>query len=143
MMRAAIVLGLVAGLTFAARSFLPPGVTITGSGAALAFGFLLLAALQTGRIFHSLRLPHLTGFLLCGAVFGPEVLGLITPAMIQDLALVKKVAVALIAGCELNFGRLRPKIKSIGLISFMGLVAAVLCLFPFIFLVSERLPFMA
>lgn len=146
MIRAAIVLGLVVGVSFAARSFQVDSTALTGSGAALAFGFLLLSALQTGRIFHSLHLPHLTGFLLCGAIFGPEVLGLITPAMIQDLAIVKKVAVGLIAltaGCELNFGKLRPKIKSIGLISFMGLVAAVLCLFPFLFLVSERLEFMA
>jgi Kef-type K+ transport system membrane component KefB len=143
--RAVIVLALVIGLSFAARSFQVDSTAITGSGAALAFGFLLLAALQTGRIFHALHLPHLTGFLLCGAVFGPEVIGLITRPMIQDLALVKKVAVGLIAltaGCELNFKKLRPQIKSIGLISLGGLVFSIACLFPFIFLVSGRLEFM-
>jgi Kef-type K+ transport system membrane component KefB len=83
--------------------------------------------------------------LLCGAVFGPEVIGLITRPMIQDLALVKKVAVGLIAltaGCELNFQKLRPQIKSIGLISLAGLVFAIACLFPFFFLLSGRLEFM-
>ncbi len=145
MTRAVIVLALVVGLSFAARSFLVDSTTITGSGATLAFGFLLLSALQTGRIFHALRLPHLTGFLLCGAIFGPEVLGLITPAMIQDLALVKKVAVGLIAltaGCELNFSKLRPKIASIGLISVFGLAFAGACLFAFFFLLSKRISFM-
>ncbi|MCK6587614.1 MAG: cation:proton antiporter [Polyangiaceae bacterium] len=145
MVRAVIVLALVVGLSFAARSFLVDSTAITGSGAALALGFLLLSALQTGRIFHALHLPHLTGFLLCGAVFGPEVIGLITPAMLQDLALVKKVAVGLIAltaGCELNFAKLRPQIKSIGLISLAGLFFAVLCLFPFFFLISGHLEFM-
>jgi Kef-type K+ transport system membrane component KefB len=144
--RAAIVLALVSGLSFAARSFLTSTATVSGSGAALAFGFLLLAALQTGKIFHALRLPHLTGFLLCGAIFGPEVLRLITPAMIADLTLVKKVAVGLIAltaGCELNFAKLRPKIRSIGWISAFGLFLAALCIFGFIFGVSARLPFMA
>jgi Kef-type K+ transport system membrane component KefB len=145
MTRAAVVLALVIGLSFAARSFLVDSTTLTGSGAALAFGFLLLSALQTGRIFHALHLPHLTGFLLCGAIFGPEVIGLITPAMIQDLALVKKVAVGLIAltaGCELNFRKLRPQIKCIGLISFGGLLFAMICLFSFIFGLSGRIEFM-
>ena len=145
MTRAIFVLSLVAALTFAARSFLTDGTMLTGSGAALAFGFLLLAALQTGHIFHGLRLPHLTGFILCGAIFGPEVLGLLTKPMIADLSLVKNVAVGLIAltaGCELNFAKLRPKLKSIGFISTCGLVLAGICLFLFIFGVSTRLEFM-
>lgn len=145
MTRAVIVLSLVVGLSFAARSFLPDATALTGSGATLAFGFLLLCALQVGQIFHALRLPHLTGFLLCGAIFGPEVLGLITPTMIKDLGLVKRVAVGLIAltaGCELNFGKLRPKIWSIGCISVLGLVVSMAALFGFFFLVSERLAFM-
>jgi Kef-type K+ transport system membrane component KefB len=146
MTRAAIVLALVAALSFAARSFLTEGTNITGSGAALAFGFLLLAALQTGHIFHALRLPHLTGFILCGALFGPEVLGLLTHAMIKDLTIVKNVAVALIAltaGCELNFRKLAPKIKAIGLVSFFGMAFAGASIWGFFYLMSPRLEFMA
>lgn len=145
MTRATLVLILVAALSFAARSFLADTTTLTGSGATLAFGFLLLAALQTGHIFHGLKLPHLTGFILCGAIFGPEVLGLLTKPMIQDLSLVKKVAVGLIAltaGCELNFKKLAPKMKSIGLISTVGLLCGCLCLFTFFFAVSGKLEFM-
>jgi Kef-type K+ transport system membrane component KefB len=146
MIRAALVLALVAGISFAARSFLPASTTITGSGAALAFGFLLLAALQTGHIFHALRLPHLTGFILCGAIFGPEVLRLITPSMLADLTLVKKVAVGLIAlnaGCELNFAKLRPKIRSIGLVSVCGLATAFTLLFALFVFITTRLDFTA
>lgn len=146
MIRAALVLAFVASLSFAARSFLPANDPITGSGAALAFGFLLLAAIQTGHIFHALRLPHLTGFILCGAIFGPEVLRLITPSMIDDLALVKKVAVGLIAltaGCELNFARLRPKIRSIGIVATCGLLAAFVLLFGFFAAVMGRIEFTA
>jgi len=146
MIRAALVLALVAGLSFAARSYLPADQTLTGSGAALAVGFLLLAALQTGHIFHALRLPHLTGFILCGAVFGPEVLRLITPKMLDDLTLVKKVAVGLIAlnaGCELNFSKLRPKIRSIGVVSVFGLSFAFILLFGFFSIVLGHIDFTA
>lgn len=146
MIRAAFVLLLVAGISFAARSFLPADVTITGSGAALAFGFLLLAAMQTAHIFHELRLPHLTGFILCGALFGPEVLGLITPSMLNDLTLVKKVAVGLIAltaGCELNFASLWPKIRTIGALVVVSLVVCACFLFGFFYVISAYLPFTA
>lgn len=146
MIRAVFVLFLVAGISFAARSFLPASVTITGSGAALAFGFLLLAAMQTAHIFHELKLPHLTGFILCGALFGPEVLRLITPSMLNDLTLVKKVAVGLIAltaGCELNFGKLRSKIRSIGIVGACGLLAAFVLLFGLFSLVLGYLDFTA
>jgi Kef-type K+ transport system membrane component KefB len=141
--RAAFLLALLVALTYAARSF-TPGVEVTGgAGTALAFGFLLLAALQSGHIFHALGLPHLTGFLLCGAVFGPEALGLLTPGMVGELALVKRVAVgliALLAGCELNFKALKPRMKSIGLVSLFGLGAEAVLLFPLLFFLSPVLP---
>lgn len=146
MIRAIIVLCLVIGITFAARSFLPSGVTLTGSGAALAFGFLLLAALQTGHIFHALKLPHLTGFLLCGAIFGPQVLDLITEPMLKDLGLVKNVAVGLIAltaGCELNFRTLRPRIKSIGAVASLGILFSFIVLFSATFLAARYLSHVA
>lgn len=145
MIRPIVVLALVVGLAFSARSFLPEGTTITGSGATLAFGFLLLAALQTGQIFHALKLPHLTGFLLCGALAGPEALGLVTPAMVSDVVLIKKVAVGLIAlkaGCELNFQKLRPQLRSIGLLTLSALLVTVIFLFTLIFAFADYLPFM-
>ncbi len=145
MIRPIIVLALVVGLAFSARSFLPEGTTLTGSGAALAFGFLLLAALQTGQIFHGLKLPHLTGFLLCGALAGPEALGIVTPAMVGDVVLIKKVAVGLIAlkaGCELNFQKLRPQLRSITLLTLSALFITVIFLFSLIFTIADYLPFM-
>lgn len=144
MTRAMILLALIAALSFAARSFAPGGAIQAGSGAVLAFGFLLLAAVQTGHVFHGLRLPHLTGFILCGAVFGPEVLGLLTHEMVSDLTLVKKVAVGLIAlnaGCELNFKALRPRLKGIGAVSAAGLLCASLLLFGLFAWLTQRLPF--
>lgn len=144
MTRAMVLLALIAALSFAARSFAPGGATPAGSGAVLAFGFLLLAAVQTGHVFHGLRLPHLTGFILCGAVFGPEVLGLLTHEMVSDLTLVKKVAVGLIAlnaGCELNVKALAPRLRSIGFVSAGGLLCAFVLLFGLFSFLVQRLPF--
>jgi Kef-type K+ transport system membrane component KefB len=141
--RAAILLAIVAGLTLSARSFLPEGVS--GGGATmLAFGFLLLAALQTGHVFHELRLPHLTGFLLCGAVFGPELVGLLTKDMVADLAVIKRVAVGLIAlqaGCELNLRALRPRLRLVSAVGVFGFVAAFALLWGFFFVAARHLPY--
>ena len=146
MIRSAVVLALVSMVAFAARSFLPRTVTVTGSGAALAFGFLLIAAIELGRISNAIKLPNLTGYIVCGAVFGPEVLGLVTPAMLSDLGLVKKVAVgliALLAGCELNLRALRPRLASIGWISALYLPVTVLSLFVLFLALLPLMPFAA
>jgi Kef-type K+ transport system membrane component KefB len=145
MIRAAILLALVAGLVASARSFVPEGVTGDG-GAMLALGFVLLAALQAGHIFGALGLPHLTGFLLCGAFFGPEVMRLLTPDMVSDLALVKRVAVAMIAmsaGCELNLKKLRPRLRVVGATAAYGFLIAGGMLFAFIYFLLPELPFAA
>jgi Kef-type K+ transport system membrane component KefB len=143
MTRAFFLLALAVAVTYAARSFLPTGTAVTGSGAALAFGFLLIAAIQVGRMAHRIHFPHLTGYLLCGLVFGPEVLRLVTPRMVADLALVKGAAVgliALMAGCELNFRRIGPQIRAISLISICSIAGAAALLFVFFYWISGILP---
>ncbi|MBI2894744.1 MAG: sodium:proton exchanger [Deltaproteobacteria bacterium] len=144
MTRATILLALLAVLSFAARSFLPPGSEAAGSGAALAFGFLLLAAIQAGHVLKPLGMPQLTGFILCGAVFGPEILGLITPPMVHDLTVVKRVAVGLIAltaGCELNLRSLLPRMRSIVSVGAGALLMAFTLVFLLLLVLSFWLPF--
>lgn len=122
MIRGALVLAFIVALTIAARSFFPQDATTIGAaGAALGFGFILLAAIQTGHIFHALHLPHLTGYILCGAVVGPEILGFVNAQAVSDLGPMKRVAVGLIgllAGCELNVRDLKPRLRAI--VSFAG-----------------------
>ncbi len=141
--RSLLTLGVIVALTYATRSFIPRGAMVTGSGAALAFGFLLVAAVQMGHLFDRLRLPHLTGYILCGLLFGPELIGLVTTSMLADLALVKGTAVGLIAflaGCELNLRRLRPRLRAIGLISALSIGAALVLLFVLFYAVTFTLP---
>ncbi len=128
MIRSLLMLGVVAALMASARSFMPVG-DAGEAGVALGFGFVLIAAMQTGEIFAAMRLPRLTGYLVCGMLFGPAVTGLLTPSMVSGLRLVNGVAVGLIAltaGSELNFKQLRPRLRSVTLISAVALPATLL-----------------
>lgn len=143
MTRAIITISFVVALTYATRSFIPRGMTVTGSGAALALGFLLIVAVQAGYICDRLKMPRLTGYILIGILFGPEVAGLISAKMLPDLSLVKGTAVGLIAflaGCELNLKALRPKLKAIGTAAVLTMVAAALLLFGFFYALTYYIP---
>ncbi len=146
-MPAIIVLLVVAGLTHAARTFYASGQEPSAStGTALAFGFLLLAAFFAGKLFSLVRLPKLTGYICCGIIAGPSVLQLLSEPMVRSLGPVKGVAVCLIAltaGGELNFGRMRPLMRtvlwitfgSVGITAFLATIA--------LFVLRPWLPFMA
>ncbi|MFZ2493893.1 MAG: cation:proton antiporter [Thermoanaerobaculia bacterium] len=143
MFRASMNLAMILVLAYGARSFVPAGQTITGSGAALALGFLLIAAIQIAHLADAVHFPHLTGYLLCGLLFGPQVLGIISEPMVADLALVKGTAVgliALLAGCELNFIRLRPALRAITSVSIVTSVVSGLALWGLFFWIASVLP---
>lgn len=143
MIRALFVLLFAWAITYAARSFVPAEADIVGSGAALAFGFLLVAAIQFGKVFDGLRLPHLTGYILCGLLFGPEVLDLITKRMLEDLSLIKGTAVGLIAflaGCELNLRALRPRLRGILSTAIFSMIATSVLLFGLFYWITLQLP---
>jgi Kef-type K+ transport system membrane component KefB len=141
--RALLNLLMITALAYGARSFMPRGESITGSGAALAFGFLLIAALQIGHLADRVRFPHLTGYLLCGLLFGPQVLDIVSQPMLADLTIVKGTAVgliALLAGCELNVKKLRPALRAITSISLATMVTAGVLLWALLFWITSMLP---
>lgn len=144
--RALLTLAIITALTYATRSFIPKGATITGSGAALAFGFLLIAAVQAGRICDVLKMPRLTGYIVIGIFFGPEVLNIVSLKMLNDLTVVKGTAVGLIAflaGCELNLRRLRPRLRAIGTAAILTMLGAALLLFGFFYVLTYFVPITA
>src|SRR2546428_746195 len=65
--------------------------------AALALGFLLLAALLAGDLSRRWRLPRLTGFLLVGFCVGPAWLGLVREDEVAALRFIADAALALLA----------------------------------------------
>lgn len=142
MTRAVVTLGIVIAITYAVRTF-APGAEALSPGVTLAIGFLLIAAIQSGHIAGRLRLPHLSGFILAGLICGPEVLGLISARSLASLALVKGVSVgliALLAGCELNLKRLRPRLRAVATYGGVALVCAGVLLFALFFFVTSVLP---
>jgi hypothetical protein len=144
--RAMLTLAVVTAIAYAARSFLPSGATVTGSGAALALGFLIIASMQVAHMADAVKLPRLTGYLLCGLLFGPEVLAIVSEPMLGDLTLIKGTAVgliALLAGCELNFRRLRPKLRAIGAISLSTILLTFVLLLPIFYWIVSVVPITA
>jgi len=103
---------------------------------AASFGLVALASRQVGFAFARARLPLITGFLLCGVLAGPYVLGLIPSEAIGRLRFVDQLALAFIAfaaGAELYLTELKSRLKAIrwvtsGLVAcvFLGLTATIL-----------------
>ncbi len=146
MIRAIILLAVTVALMGSARSFLPAGdAPISAPGVALGFGFIILAALQTGTLFSKLRLPRLTGYLLTGVLCGPEVGRLLTSRMVEGLGVVNGVAVGLIAlsaGVELNLSVIRPRLRSIAVVGAVALAFALVATTLTTLLLAHRLPFL-
>ena len=144
--RALLTIAGITALTYATRSFVPRGASITGSGAALAFGFLLIVAVQAAVICDRLKMPRLTGYILVGIFFGPELAGLVSSKMLPDLAIVKGTAVGLIAflaGCELNLRQLRPKLRTLGTVAALTMFGASILLFALFYAITYVLPITA
>lgn len=132
-------------LMHATRTFSPSGTLPGSSGVTLALGYVLLTAFFAGRVFKGIRLPKLTGYLLAGVVVGPDVLGFVTPVMLDNLSVVNGMAVALIAmtaGTELELRAMRPLFRTIAWISLLGVVGTFLLLAVTIFLARGMLPFL-
>ena len=82
---------------------------------ALALGFALIAAALVGTFFERLHLPRLSGYLVFGLLCGPYLANIITRPMARDLQFVNGLAIsliALIAGLELNYQRLKPRLAA-------------------------------
>ncbi len=113
--------------------------------ALLAFGFALIAAALAGDLFERIRLPRITGYLLFGMICGPDVLALISTPMARELRLVNGLAIALIAfiaGLELNYRRLRPRLASLLRLGSVLLAVMYLLLFAAAWAAWPWLPFL-
>ncbi len=112
-------------------------------GAALAFGFALIAAALVGRLFERLRLPRISGYLFFGLACGPYVGDLISRTMAADLRLVNGLAIALIAfiaGLEINFARIRDRLGAILLVGASILVTTFVLLAATLYMLWPWLP---
>ena len=86
------------------------------SEAVFAAGLLLLAGSIGASVLEVVGLPHITGYLLAGALVGPHVLGLVHERAVEDLLPVNALALSLIAlagGAELRLESLRRGLRSL------------------------------
>jgi len=110
------------------------------------FGILLLTADTFGALAHDLKLPRLVGYLVAGVVLGPSVAGIVPAGVLEDLSMMKRLAVGLIgllAGAELRVADLRQRYRAIGLILLLQTVTVLGLLLGTTLLVREWMPFLS
>ncbi len=135
---------------FAQHPFDPSGM--------LALGFVVLASYTIGGLVGQLRLPHITGYLIAGLVFGPSLAkalaafglpapfdkGILNDDVIEQLSLFDTLAVALIAltaGGELKLEGLKKGLRAISSILAAQIVSIGVLVTAFFWLISGAVPF--
>ncbi|MGB3049486.1 MAG: cation:proton antiporter [Polyangiales bacterium] len=135
---------------FAQHPFDPSGM--------LAFGFVVLASYTIGGLVGQIRLPHITGYLIAGLVFGPSLAkvlsglglpapfdrGILNDEVIEQLSLFDNLAVALIAltaGGELKLEGLKKGLRAISSILAAQFVSIAVLVTAFFWLISGAVPY--
>jgi len=128
--------------------------------AMLALGFVVLASYTIGGLVGQLRLPHITGYLIAGLLFGPSLArslgglglpppfdtGILNDEVIEQLSLFDTLAVALIAltaGGELKLETLKKGVAAITAILGGQIVSVLVLITAFMWLISGVVPVIA
>jgi Kef-type K+ transport system membrane component KefB len=116
------------------------------AGLITAMGFLLLAGMLASALLEIIGLPHLTGYLLAGAVSGPHVLHLVDHHAVASLAPVNTLALSLIAlagGAELRIELLKRVLRSLAYAMVLQCVIGLVVVGGAFLSISRLLPFTA
>ncbi|MEE9553843.1 MAG: cation:proton antiporter [candidate division Zixibacteria bacterium] len=82
----------------------------------LSVAMVLLLGLLGGKVFHRLKIPRVTGYMLVGLVIGPSVLGLISYGTLKDIHMINDIALGLILfaiGGEIELNHLKAMGKKV------------------------------
>ena len=140
-MRRLLALAVTIGLVALVVRVAPEGGV--GRPAALALGFALIAAALAGELFERVKLPRVSGYLMFGMMCGPYLANIITLPMARDLQLVNGLAIALIAliaGLELNYARIKPRLAAMARMGVVIVAVMYLFLAPLIWFAWPWLP---
>ena len=146
MIRRIVVLALLVGGALLLQPLRVPTEAVIAPRSLFLFGILLLAADTLGAVARDLRLPRIVGYVIAGLVLGPSIAGLVPGAVLEDLGMMKRLAVgliALLAGMELRMDDLKKRGQSILAILVFQTLFVILVLAPAFMLASRWMPFVS
>lgn len=117
-MRRLVVLAMLLGVMLGLKTFLDHGELLAaGSPLTLAaIGFVVLAAFTVGELVSALSIPKITGYILSGVVFGPQVSNILSHKIVSDMRVFNTLAlglIALTAGLELDVKATRKVLRTL------------------------------
>ena len=145
MIRRLVVLALLVGGAILLEPLRAPTEGVIAPRSLFLFGILLLTADTFGALAHDAGLPRLLGYLLAGLALGPSVTAIVPPGVLEDLGMMKRLAVGLIgllAGAELRLADLRMRRRSILWILTLQIVAVLLAVWATLLLAHPWVPFL-
>jgi Kef-type K+ transport system membrane component KefB len=144
MIRRIVVLALLVGGALLLQPLRVPTEGVIAPRSLFLFGILLLAADTLGALARDLKLPRIVGYVIAGLVLGPSLAGLVPGAVLEDLGMMKRLAVGLIgllAGMELRMDDLKQRWQSILAILVFQTLFVILVVAPAFMLASRWMPF--
>jgi Kef-type K+ transport system membrane component KefB len=117
-----------------------------GVGTIAAVGFLLLTGTLMSELVETIRVPHLTGYLLAGIIAGPHVLKLIDHHTVGNLTQANALALALIAlegGAELKLDIVKRSLKSLAWATLLQSSLVIVGIVGVFLLLRPMMPFLA
>ncbi len=145
MIRRLVVLMLLVGGAVLLEPLRVPTEGVIAPRSLFLFGILLLTADTFGALAHDLGFPRLVGYLVAGLALGPSVLGIVPPGVLQDLSMMKQLAVgliALLAGAELRVKDLVERYRTIAWILALQTAAVLVGLTILTLLLRPWIPFL-
>jgi Kef-type K+ transport system membrane component KefB len=145
MIRRLVVLVLLIGGAVLLEPLRVPTEGVIAPRSLFLFGILLLTADTFGALAHDLGFPRLVGYLVAGLALGPSVLDVVPPGVLQDLSMMKQLAVgliALLAGAELRMKDLVDRYRTIAWVLALQTAAVLLGLTVLILLLRPWVPFL-
>uniref|UniRef100_A0A6V3SV97 Cation/H+ exchanger transmembrane domain-containing protein n=2 Tax=Lotharella globosa TaxID=91324 RepID=A0A6V3SV97_9EUKA len=121
------------------EEYLPSPLTI------LKFMAVVIVSYFSSKGFPYIGLPLVSGYLFCGIIFGPGVLGVVTHPAIRSLRIIDEVSlafIALAAGAQLHMDKMSARKRSIQLTTVALVTATFLLGTMTLFALRESIDFM-
>ncbi len=144
MIRRVLVLVLLVGGAFLLEPLSVPTEGVIAPKSLLLFGILLLVADTLGALAHDLKFPRIVGYVVAGAALGPSIAGIVPVEVLDDMGMMKSLALGLIgllAGAELRVEDLKHHWRTVVSILVLQVLFVGLAVMPAMALIRPVLPF--